>query len=89
MAASIRSASMSRLASCTRMIQDRNGLHLWHEPLDRIVALGNARNIPVVTPEAGKPMGMVEATDVQRWWVELAGRPVLINTANIKHSPGS
>lgn len=46
-------------------------MHSWHEPFDRIVALGNAHNIPVVTPVTGKPVGVTETTGEQRWWKEL------------------
>lgn len=46
-------------------------MHLWHEPFDRIVALGNAHGIPVVTPVAGQPVSMTETTVEQRWWKDL------------------
>ncbi len=46
-------------------------MHSWHDPLDRIVALGNALGIPVVTPAVGKPARMVEAAGGRRWWENL------------------
>jgi L-ascorbate metabolism protein UlaG (beta-lactamase superfamily) len=33
-------------------------MHSWHEPFDRIVALGNAHGISVVTPLMGEPVSM-------------------------------
>lgn len=47
-------------------------MHSWHEPFDRIVTLGNAHNIPVVTPVAGKPVNMAEIIGGQHWWKDLA-----------------
>jgi hypothetical protein len=32
------------------------------------VTLGNAHGIPVVTPVAGKPVGMTETAGERRWW---------------------
>ena len=43
-------------------------MHSWHEPFDRIVALGNAHGIQVVTPVVGKAVRMAEVTDGRRWW---------------------
>jgi L-ascorbate metabolism protein UlaG (beta-lactamase superfamily) len=42
-------------------------MHSWHEPLDRIVALGNAHGIPVVTPLMGEPVSMHD-TGGRSWW---------------------
>jgi len=45
-------------------------MHSWHEPFDRIVALGNAQDIPVVTPLMGEPVSMHDTTGGRRWWVD-------------------
>jgi L-ascorbate metabolism protein UlaG (beta-lactamase superfamily) len=46
-------------------------MHSWHEPFDRIVTLGKAYGILVVTPEAGKPVSITETTAGQSWWKDL------------------
>ena len=46
-------------------------MHSWHEPFDRIVTLGNAHGIPVVTPVVGKAVRIAEVTDGRRWWENL------------------
>lgn len=45
-------------------------MHSWREPFDRMVALGSAHGIPVITPLMGEPVSMHSAKSRQRWWVE-------------------
>ncbi|MFA7405307.1 MAG: MBL fold metallo-hydrolase [Pelobacteraceae bacterium] len=56
-----------------RLLPIHNGtfdlsMHSWHEPFDRIAALGNAHGIPVVTPLMGEPVSMHDTTGGLRWW---------------------
>jgi L-ascorbate metabolism protein UlaG (beta-lactamase superfamily) len=43
-------------------------MHSWHEPLDRIVALGNIQRIPVFTPVIGEPIFIQSAISGLPWW---------------------
>ena len=59
-----------------RLLPIHNGtfdlsMHSWREPFDRIVALGNMRGIPVMTPLMGEPVSMHATTGSRRWWDEL------------------
>ena len=56
-------------------------MHSWHEPFDRIVALGNAQGIPVMTPLMGEPVSMHYTKISQRWWgdVDRANKPSLVH----------
>ncbi len=46
-------------------------MHAWREPFDRIVNLGNAHDIPVITPLMGEPVSMHVTTGGRRWWEDL------------------
>lgn len=46
-----------------RLLPIHNGtfdlsMHSWHDPFDRVVALGEVRHVPVLTPEMGEPVSM-------------------------------
>lgn len=43
-------------------------MHAWREPFDKIVALGAAQGIPVMTPSMGEPLILHDTKSVQRWW---------------------
>jgi L-ascorbate metabolism protein UlaG (beta-lactamase superfamily) len=43
-------------------------MHSWHEPLDRIVALGNVQSIPVITPVMGEPVSLSSTKVWRHWW---------------------
>ncbi|WP_168206060.1 MBL fold metallo-hydrolase [Geobacter sp. FeAm09] len=43
-------------------------MHSWREPFDRIVALGRARHIPVITPVMGAPVNIHDTAAVGHWW---------------------
>ncbi len=45
-------------------------MHSWHEPFDRIVTLGKAQGIPVVTPVMGVAVSTLNTNIVRRWWQE-------------------
>lgn len=56
-----------------RLLPIHNGtfdlsMHSWQEPFDRIVALGNAAGIPVITPLMGEPVSMHATTGGRHWW---------------------
>ncbi len=56
-----------------RLLPIHNGtfdlsMHSWREPFDRIVALGDVQDIPVITPLMGEPASMHDTTGVRRWW---------------------
>lgn len=44
-------------------------MHAWHEPLDRIVSLANAKGVPVVTPRMGEPVDLQHTKSWKYWWV--------------------
>jgi hypothetical protein len=48
-------------------IRDRS-MHSWFDPFDRVVTLGKAHGIPVVTPVMGEAVSTHATTDSQRWW---------------------
>ncbi len=43
-------------------------MHAWHEPFARIVALGKAKGIPIVTPMMGEALRLHDSTVGRRWW---------------------
>ncbi len=56
----------------------RNGtfdlaMHTWRAPFDRIVALGNARQIPVLTPEMGESVSLQGTMGGRPWWAGVDG----------------
>lgn len=46
-------------------------MHSWFDPFDRIVALGKAQGIQVVTPVMGDAFSTHDTNNVQRWWQEM------------------
>jgi L-ascorbate metabolism protein UlaG (beta-lactamase superfamily) len=59
-----------------RLLPIHNGtfdlsMHSWHEPFDRIAALGAALGIPVITPRMGEPVGILQTKGIRRWWGEV------------------
>jgi len=65
-------------------------MHSWHDPFDRVVALGDAQHIPVLTPKMGEPVSMQNAGRGQHWWgsvdrvkepeqVQVNGQPAVEN----------
>ena len=56
-----------------RLLPIHNGtfdlsMHSWREPFDRIVAMGNIRGIPVITPMMGEPARMHATSGGLHWW---------------------
>jgi L-ascorbate metabolism protein UlaG (beta-lactamase superfamily) len=56
-----------------RLLPIHNGtfdlsMHSWHDPFDRIVALGEAQHIPILTPKMGEAVSMQSCEPGQRWW---------------------
>ncbi|MBT0663667.1 MBL fold metallo-hydrolase [Geobacter pelophilus] len=43
-------------------------MHSWHNPLDRAVALGEAQQITVLTPEMGEPVSLQSTGRGRHWW---------------------
>lgn len=43
-------------------------MHSWHNPFDRAVALGEAQQITVLTPEMGEPVSMQNTKRGRYWW---------------------
>jgi L-ascorbate metabolism protein UlaG (beta-lactamase superfamily) len=65
-----------------KMLPIHNGtfdlsMHSWHDPFYRAVALGEARHIPVLTPEMGEPVSMQSSERGLQWWgsVDSANQP--------------
>ncbi|MES2128873.1 MAG: MBL fold metallo-hydrolase [Pseudomonadota bacterium] len=44
------------------------GLHAWHEPFERIVALAEAAGVPLATPEMGQQTSLAEPAGGTAWW---------------------
>jgi L-ascorbate metabolism protein UlaG (beta-lactamase superfamily) len=56
-----------------RLLPIHNGtfdlsMHSWHDPFDRIVALGAARGVAVMTPLMGEAVNMHDTKSVRHWW---------------------
>lgn len=43
-------------------------MHSWHDPFDRVAALGNAQHIPVLTPEMGEAVSLQSTERGPQWW---------------------
>lgn len=50
-------------------------MHSWRDPFDRIIGLANARQIPVLTPEMGEPVGLQSTMAGRPWWADVDGGP--------------
>jgi L-ascorbate metabolism protein UlaG (beta-lactamase superfamily) len=44
------------------------GMHVWQEPFDRIVALGEAGGVRLSTPEMGEALDMKQPAPGRAWW---------------------
>lgn len=65
-------------------------MHSWREPFDRIIALGKGRRIPVITPEMGEPVRMLNTKSGQQWWGDVdrlkdSGRAQIKGQASAEH----
>lgn len=47
------------------------GLHVWHEPFDRIVALADKRGVAITTPEMGQAVSLKRPEAGQKWWLKV------------------
>jgi hypothetical protein len=59
-------------------------MHAWHEPFDRILALAQARAVPLATPAMGERLSLAQPHAGERWWqaVEVSERnPVAAQAA--------
>ncbi len=66
-----------------RLLPIHNGtfdlsMHAWHDPFDRIVALGDLKKVPVITPMMGEAVSMKNVNNGQRWWGEVDSANVAI-----------
>jgi L-ascorbate metabolism protein UlaG (beta-lactamase superfamily) len=43
-------------------------MHAWHEPFDRILALAQARGVPLATPAMGERLSLAQPHAGERWW---------------------
>ena len=43
-------------------------MHAWHEPFDRILALAQARGVPLATPGMGERLSLAQPQAGARWW---------------------
>lgn len=43
-------------------------MHAWHDPFDRIVVLGDLKNVPVITPVMGEAVSLCHSGKSQNWW---------------------
>jgi L-ascorbate metabolism protein UlaG (beta-lactamase superfamily) len=44
------------------------GLHAWHEPFDRILALAQHNGVLLATPQMGEMVSMKQPTAGKAWW---------------------
>ena len=47
------------------------GMHRWQEPLDRILALANAKGVAITTPQMGEQMDMRRPAPTLAWWSDV------------------
>ncbi|HAT32328.1 MAG TPA: hydrolase [Janthinobacterium sp.] len=50
------------------------GLHVWHEPFDRIVALAAKNGVPITTPEMGQAVALKGPATTEKWWLKVLER---------------
>ena len=50
-------------------------LHPWHEPFDRILALAQARGVPLATPAMGERLSLAQPHAGERWWQTVETAP--------------
>ena len=50
-------------------------MHAWHEPFDRILALAQARGVPLATPAMGERLSLVQPHAGERWWLDVQTHP--------------
>ena len=45
------------------------GLHVWHEPFDRITALAAKRGVNLATPQMGEAVDLKQPQRGEKWWL--------------------
>ena len=50
-------------------------MHAWHEPFDRILALAQARAVPLATPAMGARLSLAQPQAGERWWQSVKAVP--------------
>ena len=45
------------------------GLHVWHEPFDRITALAAKRGVNLTTPQMGEAVDLKQPQRGEKWWL--------------------
>ena len=50
-------------------------MHAWHEPFDRILALAQARGVPLATPAMGERLSLAQPHAGERWWQSVETSP--------------
>ena len=50
-------------------------MHAWHEPFDRILALAQARAVPLATPAMGERLSLAQPQAGERWWQSVEAAP--------------
>ena len=50
-------------------------MHAWHEPFDRILALAQARSVPLATPAMGERLPLAQPQAGERWWQAVEAAP--------------
>ncbi|WP_317203104.1 MBL fold metallo-hydrolase [Janthinobacterium sp.] len=54
------------------------GLHVWHEPFDRIVALAAQRGVAIATPEMGQAVDLRRPEAGRHWWLAVVERELTL-----------
>lgn len=72
-----------------RLLPIHNGtfdlsMHPWNEPLDRIVALGAAQKVPLLTPQMGDSVNIHDTEARHHWW---EGLDTINRSGQIKTDP--
>ena len=50
-------------------------LHSWTEPVERLLAAANTKEVIVTTPLQGEPVSLASETPKHHWWAEVAQNP--------------
>ena len=64
-------------------------MHAWHEPFDRILALAQARGVPLATPAMGERLSLAQPQAGERWWQAVDQAPAASSMNRAKRTSSS
>lgn len=56
------------------------GLHVWHEPFDRISMLAAKQGVPLATPEMGVALNLKQPEPGRKWWLDVLAEEMAAST---------